>query len=119
MTKEQKDLLKKVLGRDSISLEIKHVQGVGTFRPTCQVLFISNKRPEDFPIIASDRAFMDKLTVVEYKDSSIIKPEHQIASLKQQLNHFMVDLFNWAMTAPERNLKLLVRSVEYQNYHDS
>ncbi len=86
-----------------------------TFRPKCQVLFISNRSPEEFPILNTDPAILEKITVVRYQPESII-PEDQIADLKQNLDFFVPELFNWAVSAPQKSLILQTRSKVYREF---
>jgi hypothetical protein len=57
---------------------------------------------------------MDKITVVRYKSESIISPGDQIPDLKQHLDQFIPDLFNWASSAPKQLIKLQTRSKIYR-----
>ncbi len=114
LTKPQKDILKRLLGRDSLTFEVKNVHGVKTFTPKCQVLFVSNLAPEQFGLLATDEAFMEKIIPVQYDYSSTLDPDHQIAGLRNMLDGYIPELMNWAALAPTRNLQFTVRAMRYR-----
>jgi hypothetical protein len=114
---EQKDILKRALGRDTITYENKHMNGTLTFKPKCQFIFVSNKAPAEFPLICSDRAFMDKVTLFGFSNDAQIPPELQIADLREQLDDYMPDIINWSLHLPKKNLDYFVRAVIYNEFY--
>jgi hypothetical protein len=119
LTKEQKDILKRLLGRDWLTAEQKNVQGVVSFRPKCLVLFVSNKTPEEFPVLNQDPAFLEKINVLKYSTNSILDPEDPIADLRKHLHTYIPELFVWASYAPSQLLQLQTRSKIYREINKS
>lgn len=68
-------LLKRLLGRDTF--ETKHVAGIESFTPYCQVIFASNQPPTALRKLLEDQAILDKLIILEYTTESQI-PAKQI-----------------------------------------
>ncbi len=110
--------MKRLLGRDSLTYEVKNVHGVNTFTPKCQVLFVSNLAPEQFVLLASDEAFMEKIIPVQYEQTSTLAPEHQIPGLRSMLDRYIPELLNWAALAPMRNIQFTVRAMRYRAIKD-
>ncbi len=114
LTRQQKDILKRLLGSDNLTFEVKFQLGVKAFTPKCQVLFVSNLAPEEFPLLASDEAFMEKIIPVQYNEQSTIDPQFQIANLKHQRDIYIPELLNWAALAPMQNLQFSIRAMRYR-----
>ena len=112
ITPKQKDVLKRVLGRDSLTQEQKYESDIGMMEPYCQTLIVSNTPPEGFDLFASDQAVLDKLIVVKLGAELIIPPEFQIANIGRMLDRVCTDIFNWAVHCKEENLQYFIRAVE-------
>ena len=73
--------IKQILGRDTISKQIKYDPEHGTISTYCQVLIISNHKPQDFREFREDKATLDKLIHVEFPPEAAIPQDLQIANL--------------------------------------
>jgi len=96
--KQHVDVIKRILGRDTITMEKKFDPTIGVIEPSCQVLIISNEAPTQMPLIAGDQAILDKLIVVEYPPESKIPQNLQTPELARLIVPYLVDIVNWAMS---------------------
>lgn len=109
---KQRDVLKRLLGRDTFTKETKFKNEYGLISPYCQVIIISNYPPRHFDMFAHDQALLDKLIRVYLGPELAIKSEHQIADLKNRLDSYCPDLFNWAVHCKSENLRYFIRAVD-------
>lgn len=116
LTPDLVGVLKRILGRDSLTKEEKNKRGISVIEPSCQVVFVSNFAPDSFPLIAGDPAIMQKLIIIKMEDSEVIPAALQVANLRDTLSMFIPDIINWAMTAPESLLRNSVRGEIYQSF---
>lgn len=105
-------ILKRVLGRDTISSESKHLNGIEPIEPYCQVLIVSNERPEHFPLLANDRGIMDKLIQVHLGDQCKIPNDKRIPNIGSMLTLIIAEVFNWVIYAPKDLLQYYIRADE-------
>jgi hypothetical protein len=118
ITKEQKQTLKAVLGRDAVCVEHKYKDGQLTIKPSCQVLLMSNKAPHVFKELLTDKAFMDKIIPVHFhfEEKMQIPPALRIPNLRELFKPYLPEIFVWAMTAPKELLRFSVRAELYQSF---
>jgi hypothetical protein len=116
LTAVHKEVLKNIIGHDTLSIQRKYESREITISRKCQVIFVSNKPPTEFPDLMLDAAIVDKLIILEYKSEDRIPPENQIANLKSFLPAVMSEVFNWVMYAPKELLHLHVRAVNYNKH---
>jgi hypothetical protein len=102
-------LLKQILGRDTLDSEKKNVQETSAINSYAQVLIPSNKRPTDFSLIREDEALLEKIVEVHYPSYASIPPHLQVANFQDHFHVFMKDIFNWAIHAPKSCLNMHVR----------
>jgi len=114
--KQHVDVIKRILGRDTITMEKKFDPTIGVIEPSCQVLIISNEAPTQMPLIAGDQAILDKLIVVEYPPESKIPQNLQTPELARLIVPYLVDIVNWALSCPKAVLRNHIRALEYNRY---
>lgn len=118
LNSKQLEVLKRVLGRDTITSERKYHQEFGIISPNCQVLIISNFPPEHFHLFANDQAMLDKLIKVYLGPQYQIPQQLQVPNIGDRLDPFLPDLMNWAMYLQDKALSLFTRAVLLNRIHD-
>jgi hypothetical protein len=118
ITQKQVEVLKRVLGRDTLTHERKYESEFGVISPTCQVLIISNKKPADFYLFGQDQAIMDKLIKVYLGPEFQITSQFQIPNIATRLDRYISDIFNWAMYCPPHVLQFFIRAVMLNQLHE-
>lgn len=113
ITQKQKDVLKRLLGRATFTLEEKNQPDFGMIAPHCQVIIVSNSPPRHFRLFADDQALLDKLIQVYLGPELQIPSEYQVANMPTMLNKFCPDIFNWAMYGNKNNLRYFIRAVTF------
>lgn len=116
LSRAQKDIIKRVLGRDTLTMEEKNVTGIQTFQPYCQVIFVSNLAPSAFKELLKDQAVLDKLIILEYFNDEQIPASLQVADLRENIEFLVPHLVNWAVYAPRELLQLHVRAIAYNQF---
>lgn len=119
ITPKQIEVLKRVLGRDTLTHEKKYESEFGVIAPYCQVLIISNHPPSHFWLFNSDQAVMDKLIKVYLGPQYQIPSKFQIANLGTRIDKYLPDIFNWAMFCKHTLLKYFIRAVDLNALFDS
>nr|YP_007890192.1 hypothetical protein L079_pgp017 [Pleodorina starrii]AFY64465.1 hypothetical protein [Pleodorina starrii] len=112
ITPKQRDVLKRILGRDSFTKEEKFEKNFGRISPYSQVLIISNHPPKHFDLFAEDQALLDKLVQVELGPELQIAASDRISNLNKTLDLICSDIFNWALHCKSDILPYFVRAVE-------
>ena len=107
-------VIKRILGRDTITMEKKFDPTIGIIEFSCQVLIISNEAPTQMRLIAGDQAILDKLIVIEYPPESKIPPNLQTPELACLVVPYLVDI--WALSCPQSVLRNHIRSLDYNRY---
>jgi hypothetical protein len=118
LNSKQLEVLKRVLGRDTITSERKYHQEFGIISPNCQVLIISNFPPEHFFLFANDQAILDKLIKVYLGPQYQIPQPLQVPNIGDKLDPFLPDLMNWSMYLQAQALSLFTRAVLLNRLHD-
>lgn len=118
LNSKQLEVLKRVLGRDTITSERKYHQEFGVISPNCQVLIISNFPPEHFYLFANDQAILDKLIKVYLGPQYQIPQPLQVPNIGDKLDPFLPDLMNWSMYLQAQALSLFTRAVLLNRIHD-
>jgi hypothetical protein len=113
---KQKDVFKRLLGRDTFAKEDKFDPHIGMISPACQVLIISNSPPEQFELFKNDSALLDKLIRVRFPSSMVISSEHQTPNTANYLDGYMADVVNWCMYSPKEFLQYFIRAKDLTNY---
>lgn len=114
LTESQSEVLRRILGRDKMSLEIKHVQGITHFTPYCQLLVVSNRPPEAFDVFRDDPAYLQKLIPIKLDKFDVIPAELQKGDFNQKIVGLMSDLANWVIYTPHELLTFLSRGIRFQ-----
>jgi len=94
ITNKQVEVLKRVLGRDTLTHETKYLSEFGIISPSCQILIISNKGPNEFPLFGNDQAIMDKLIKVYLGPVLQIPSKLQLPNIATSLDRYISDIFN-------------------------
>lgn len=95
ISKIQKDVLRRILGRDTQTDEQKYSREFGVISPDCAVMFMSNVPPTKLEF-DRDPAIADKLFTVHLPDNLTIPPQYRIANVAQFLDPIVPDIYNWA-----------------------
>lgn len=111
LTQKQPDVLKRLLGRDTFTLEEKFQSEYGMIAPYCQVIIVSNHPPRHFKLFAEDQALLDKFILVYLGADLQIPAAYRIPNMGIFLDSFASDLFNWAMHGKVSNLQCFIRAV--------
>lgn len=111
------DMLRKILGRDTMYGEIKHKTGKIDVQPFAQVVITSNDGPKHFPEIFTKAGFKDKITLLEFKNS--LTEDQMIPDMYPTLikysNHYII----WGLFTPQIFLDQQVRAKTMSNYIQS
>jgi len=96
--KDMIESLRTILGRDQLYYEVKHENVYEFIEPFCQVLIISNKSPDQFPLIWERSELREKITPLKF--SYPIPQKLMISNLKDNLDKLAIAFFLWAMFTP-------------------
>jgi len=119
ITNKQIEVLKRVLGRDTLSVQKKYESEFGVISPYCQILFISNFPPSHFYLFNQDQAIMDKLIKAYLGPKLQISATDQVANIGSLLDPFVVDILNWAVHTPQPLLRYFIRAIELNMIFES
>lgn len=119
ITEKQVEVLKRVLGRDTLTHERKFESEFGVIAPYCQILIISNHPPQNFYLFSEDQAIMDKLIKVYLGPKNQVDPDLQIGNMSQHLDRYMSDILNWVLHPTQKMLQPFIRAVVLNEIHDA
>lgn len=114
LSSEMVEMLRKILGRDTLYAEDKHKSGYHVVEPFAQVVFTSNDGPECFPEIFQKPGLKDKVTAIRFNSS--IPEDLMISDMTPIITRFANHLFTWGMLTPQVFLDQQVRGKTIQNY---
>lgn len=112
------DVIKRIFGHDSITMEKKFDLTIGGIEPSCQVLIISNEAPTQMSLVSHAQAILEKLIVVEYPPESKIPQHLQTPNIGGLLVPYLVDIVNWAFSCPKVILRNHIRVLDYNRYRE-
>jgi Family of unknown function (DUF5906) len=114
MPKDMIESLRTILGRDQLYYEVKHQNVFDFIEPFCQVIIISNKSPDQFPLIWERIELREKITPLKF--SHPIPQRLMISNLKNYLDKMAFAFFLWAMFTPRFFLKQQTRGRLLKSY---
>lgn len=118
LLKQHTDVFRRILGRDQLTFEEKYVQGFDMIEPYCQVMIVSNEPPQSYTLFSEDQALLDKLIRVYLGPELQIPTDLQVADMREHLNPYMSDIFNWSVHVPKAELQHFIRAVDLNMFFD-
>lgn len=112
--KDMIESLRIILGRDQLYYEAKHENVYDFIEPYCQVIIISNKSPDQFPLIWERSELREKITSLKF--SYPISQKFMISNLKNHLEQLAIPLLLWSLFTPRFFLKQQTRGKLLKSY---
>lgn len=117
LTTDMIELLRCILGRDSIYGEKKHENGTYNIRSCALVIISSNSDPNEYPQIMGVPEIRDKITTLKF--NHMIPQEFMVGNMEKQLEKYMWHFFLWSMFTPSFFLEQQTRARLLRQYMEN
>jgi hypothetical protein len=108
------DVLKRLLGQDSFTVEIKYESSFSQTFPKAQLMVVSNHPSEFFDGIRSEPAFLEKIIPLQMSPDLIIPSQFRRADLTPLFEICSSDFRNWCLYAPRYMLGHFIRGTDFR-----